>query len=311
MNTTNLSPIPFSQTEEAFFLSCVGEVMKVWASKSGQAKLNISVENGMADLQLAFKLGLPGDPHLPNHPTHNPRYKTPARKAKDRARAAAHQQAQQHRTNLNSNIQSQQVPLLGHQQQNGAAPAPIQQQAPSAPSPPPQASPAAPQVQEQAAAPADVTKFKADSAPANIAQAATASIHAAPALLQTNAVTVPKKVSAAVPAPPPQEQLSQEAPPNLAVPASQTPRQAPVKIVQDQESTRKMKILLDKADRITMNFTMNHKIAYSNCQHEIEDKFWQIVKEKPSDFFSNDKIDDDKLKEAYKFSARSLGVRIY
>jgi hypothetical protein len=59
------------------------------------AKVNISVENGMADLQLAFKLGMPGDAHLPSYPdNHSPKYKTPARKAKDRARAPAHQQAQ-------------------------------------------------------------------------------------------------------------------------------------------------------------------------------------------------------------------------
>ena len=89
--TTNPSSIPFRQTEELFFLSCVGEVLKVWASKSGQAKLNISVENGMADLQLAFKLGLPGDSHLPSSPYHHPpKYKSPSRKA----RAAAQQQAQ-------------------------------------------------------------------------------------------------------------------------------------------------------------------------------------------------------------------------
>ena len=85
--------VPFHQTEEAFFLSCVDEVMKVWASKSGQAKLNICVEDGKVDLQLAFKLGLPGDAHLPpqNHNFNPPRTKSPARKAKDNARAAAHQ----------------------------------------------------------------------------------------------------------------------------------------------------------------------------------------------------------------------------
>ena len=63
MKTT--SPILFNQTEEAFFLNCVGEVMKVWASKSGQAKLNISVENGLVDLQLGFKLGQPENLHIP------------------------------------------------------------------------------------------------------------------------------------------------------------------------------------------------------------------------------------------------------
>ena len=88
--------IPYNRTEEAFFLSCVDEVMKVWASKSGQASLKISVEDGKVDLQLGFKLGLQGDAHLtPSQPFPcpiPPRYKTPARKAKDKARAAAHQQ---------------------------------------------------------------------------------------------------------------------------------------------------------------------------------------------------------------------------
>ena len=54
----------YNQTEEVFFLNCVGEVMKVWASKSGKAKVNILVENGLVDLQLGFKLGFPEDPHL-------------------------------------------------------------------------------------------------------------------------------------------------------------------------------------------------------------------------------------------------------
>ena len=44
----------YNQTEEVFFLNFVGEVMKVWASKSGKAKLNILVENGLVDLQLGF-----------------------------------------------------------------------------------------------------------------------------------------------------------------------------------------------------------------------------------------------------------------
>jgi hypothetical protein len=30
-----------------------------------------------------------------------------------------------------------------------------------------------------------------------------------------------------------------------------------------------MNFLFDKADMIRMNFTINHKIAYSNCQHKI------------------------------------------
>ena len=101
MNTTyNIS---FNHTKEAFFLSCLDEVIKVLASNSGQVKLNISVEDGKVDLQLVFKLVLPQNEHLApsqNFPSYNPpRYKTPARKAKDKARAAAHQPKQLHLTN--------------------------------------------------------------------------------------------------------------------------------------------------------------------------------------------------------------------
>ena len=126
MNTS--SPIPFNQTEDAFFLNCIGEVRKVWASKSGQANLNISVINGMVDLQLAFKLGLPGDPHHhPPQPFHKnpPKYKTPSQKAKDRARAAAHQQALLLRTSSESEL-----PLKDdvNQQPQGTDPVPAKQE---------------------------------------------------------------------------------------------------------------------------------------------------------------------------------------
>jgi hypothetical protein len=62
--------------------------------------LEISVDDGKVDLQLGFKLGLPGAEHLvpyESFPTYiPPRNKTPTRKAKDKdkARAAAHQQQQ-------------------------------------------------------------------------------------------------------------------------------------------------------------------------------------------------------------------------
>ena len=44
---------------------------------------------------------------------------------------------------------------------------------------------------------------------------------------------------------------------------------------------------------------------------EIEDNFWKIVKQKPLEFFIEDKLDEDKIRETYKAEARSLGVRIY
>ena len=117
MNTT------YMQTEESFFLNCVGEVMKVWANKSGKARLNISLDVGVVDLQLGFKLGFPEDPHLspppPDLHTSYPKYKTEAKKAKDRARAAAHQHALRTRSS-----ESDQVTQDTHQQQKGAAPVP-------------------------------------------------------------------------------------------------------------------------------------------------------------------------------------------
>ena len=84
--------------------------------------MKISVEDGKVDLQLGFKLGLPGDEHLaPSQPisSHSPRYKNPARKAKDKARAAAHHQKQLHLTNSESALH----------QQHGAGPALLYQQA--------------------------------------------------------------------------------------------------------------------------------------------------------------------------------------
>ena len=60
-----------------------------------------------------------------------------------------------------------------------------------------------------------------------------------------------------------------------------------------------------------MSFANNGKIAYIDCQHEIEDKFWELVKKKPLDYCIEDKVDDDKVRETYKLTARSYGVRIY
>ena len=98
----------FNLTEEAFLLESLHEVVKVWSRGSGQASFNLDVCDGVADLKLCFKLGLPGDlhvvpgvvPHPPfqhQHQNHHPqakkqkRRKGPAQLAKDRARAAAHQ----------------------------------------------------------------------------------------------------------------------------------------------------------------------------------------------------------------------------
>ena len=70
---------PFNLSEEAFLLTSIREVIKVW-SHHGQANFNLSVKDGKADLQLGFQLGHPGDPHLDKE---HQRYKSPAKKEKD------------------------------------------------------------------------------------------------------------------------------------------------------------------------------------------------------------------------------------
>ena len=85
--------IPFNQSEEAFLLTCVQEVIKVWSSQ-GQANLNLSVQDGLAAVHLGFHLGDPRQAHVhvqqPSQPQPH-KFKSPAKKEKDRARAAAHQ----------------------------------------------------------------------------------------------------------------------------------------------------------------------------------------------------------------------------
>lgn len=94
--------------EEAFLLRSLQEVVKVWASGNGNADFNLKIENGTAELKLAFRLGHPGDAHVvppqqhqqqPHHDHHQEpqlhrrrlRRKGAARREKDRARAARHQ----------------------------------------------------------------------------------------------------------------------------------------------------------------------------------------------------------------------------
>ena len=149
---------------------------------------------------------------------------------------------------------------------------------------------------------------------AQISEAVSASPHlAATAVSLQQATHARQQDPAAVPALPSQGDLQQEtfqSPP--AVPAFEPPEHSPVtKTKHTPEEIRKINLLYDKADKITMNFTSNYKIAYSNCQHEIEDEFWKIIKENPFEFFIQDKVDDTKLRETYKSSARSQGVRIY
>ena len=102
----------YNYTEEAFLLSSLQEMVKVWASGSGKAGFNLNICDGLAELQLNFQLGHPSDahcnPYLPTshqHPqqqVHQPhqeasipvrrrRRRGPTRRARDRIRAEEHQ----------------------------------------------------------------------------------------------------------------------------------------------------------------------------------------------------------------------------
>ena len=102
-------------TEEAFLLSSLNEIVKVWARGSGQAKFDLSICDGVADLSLNFKLGHPSDQHCdpsPQPSQHDepdaqhegeepgqeplrpvPQCKSQARRERNRLRAARHRAA--------------------------------------------------------------------------------------------------------------------------------------------------------------------------------------------------------------------------
>ena len=102
----NLNNTTFNLTEEAFLLSSLTEVVKVWARGSGQASFDLQVDAGVAELKLAFKLGHPAEQHTTPAPppTHFPyqqehhhhgrtqrRHKGPVRRERDRERARLYQ----------------------------------------------------------------------------------------------------------------------------------------------------------------------------------------------------------------------------
>ena len=106
MNTNSTS---FNLSEEAFLLSSLREVTKVWARSSGKANFNFSVPDGQAHLQIGFHLGLPQDHHLPpqqhdHDPSSQHRYKGSVRIERDRARAAKHQASLKAKSASNSNV---------------------------------------------------------------------------------------------------------------------------------------------------------------------------------------------------------------
>ena len=107
MNTTT-----FSYTEEAFLLSSLHEVVKVWARGSGQASFDLRINSGIAELNLGFQLGHPASLHcdhpppqppgpppcphheahgqVPDHPRHRRRNRGPARRKRNRLCAEMH-----------------------------------------------------------------------------------------------------------------------------------------------------------------------------------------------------------------------------
>ena len=155
----------FHYSEEAFLLSSLKEVVNVWTRGFGQATFNLSIVDGFADLQLGFRLGHPTDPHLlPEHADHvhlipedptkvqsRKRKKGPARREKDRARAASHQTRFQSEAAAVSSLPEEQpsppviLPITGKLMPlkssfNSAVTAPVSAQPP--PVPPTPAAPA-------------------------------------------------------------------------------------------------------------------------------------------------------------------------
>ena len=100
----NFDTIHFNLSEEAFLLKSLNEVTKVWARASGKASFNLSVNDGQAQLQLGFQLGLPNDYHLPPPRPATPRYKGSVRKERDRLPAAEHQARLSAASSLNSKL---------------------------------------------------------------------------------------------------------------------------------------------------------------------------------------------------------------
>ena len=312
MNTTNTpSPIPFTQTEEAFLLNCVGEVMKVWATKSGHANMNIIVENGMVDLKLNFKLGPPGDAHLPPQSVHlqtPPRYKTPARKAKDRARAASHQQALLATSAAPAVHQQHGSPLATAQHE--AESVSLSQADPALPFH--QADPAFPLHQAEPAdrhraAPA-LPSLSFQAVPASLQTIPTA---AATAALQQNAVPAPFKQNDDPDTPHQQAapahtcdkttQTTSTSDPPLAVPSPSPPAVSE----DEKEMARITRRVISQANYI--NDSMSYgKIGYSDYYYDIQADFYKTIKSNPKDFVD----DEPKIRECLLKTARSYKVRI-
>ena len=108
----------YNYTEEAFLLSSLQEVVKIWGKGKGSSTFNLKVCDGVAELALSFSLGYPSDLHsspppqpdchpqhvhdYPQHPQfpqqkvrhHRRRRKGPAQRERDRLRAEEHHSRQ-------------------------------------------------------------------------------------------------------------------------------------------------------------------------------------------------------------------------
>ena len=113
----------------------------------------------------------------------------------------------------------------------------------------------------------------------------------------------------AVPASPPPNQTKQLTQPPTAASAPLPAEDTLAK--KNQELVRQKNLLFSKATRITESFSMNQRIGNSGCDREIEDEYWKILTQNPLDFYDDDKLDEEKVYQTYKATARSFGVRMW
>ena len=72
-----------------------------------------------------------------------------------------------------------------------------------------------------------------------------------------------------------------------------------------------MDIIDSKAKQLVVNFSLNSEISDSGFSYEIRREFEDTVWGYPEVFFlGNNKPDVKKLKETYKYWARSYGVKL-
>ena len=89
------------------------------------------------------------------------------------------------------------------------------------------------------------------------------------------------------------------------LPSDETPAK------KNPELVRMKNLLFSKAKRITESFSMNQRINNSGCHRKIEDEYWKILTQNPLDFYDDDKLDEEKVYQTYKATARSFGVRMW